>query len=247
MLEVRERTNIALARPYFPENIGASARAMAVMGFSNLSVIKPYCDPYDEKAAILASHASETVLKNMSVHAHMQEWSSHCDLRVGFCLRDRAIGPPSLLLPQLPQLLRQQKFHKLGLLFGCEKSGLDNEELSFCHYVVEIPTSSVWNYHSLNLAQAVQIVVYTLHLDWDMISIAEQQNFFIQDPPALKTLQALEQYLDQVVHSPQMNSFSQRTTREQTLRRLRMIVSRAIVSQSDAEFFIGFLKKISES
>ncbi len=240
MLQHFNRTHIALARTYFPENIGSSARAMAVMGFSHLSVIAPYCDPRDERAVTLASHAAESVLKNVKVYSSMTDWASTCDFRVGFCLRNRALGPKTCMLTELPDILKTQPHSNLGLLFGCEKSGLDNHELSFCHYVCEIPTSSLWNYHSLNLAQAVQVVSYTLFTQWRGGNSSKVS--LLEPGPSQTGLKSLDGYLSQLVLSPKMRSFSQRTTPEQTLRRLRMMAARSIQSQADCDFFYGFLK-----
>ncbi len=232
--------NIALARPYFPENIGSSARALAVMGFSRLSVINPNCNPFEDRAVTLASHAAPTVLAQTQVYQSTSDWAATCDFRIGFCLRERALGPKTCQLPELPEILQQTPHSRVGLLFGCEKSGLDNDELSVCHYVCEIPTSMAWQYHSLNLSQAVQIVLYTLFTQLQLTprraSPAEEE------PPSEAGLRSLDRYLEQCVVSPQLKSFSQRTTPAQTLRRLRMIASQSIRFQSDLDFFYGFLK-----
>jgi len=240
MLQHSVQYNIALARPYFPENIGSSARALAVMGFSNLSVINPNCDPFEDRAVTLASHAAKTVLAHTQIYSSTVDWASTCDFRVGFCLRDRALGPKTCMLPELPGILQNQHYSRVGLLFGCEKSGLDNDELSFCHYVCEIPTSSALDYHSLNLAQAVQVVTYTLLTQMCHSPMTELP--MGEEAPSAAALRSLDDYLERLVLSQQMQAFSQRTTSAQTLRRLRMIASQSIRFQSDLNFFYGFLK-----
>ncbi len=245
--EIGQNVLIGLAQPFFPENIGAAARACAVMGFPSLSVISPHCDPFDPRAYTLASHAANTVLEPMRCFNHVSEWAALCDLRIGFCLRERSIGPLPLYLHELGPLIENKTFSQIGLLFGCEKSGLNNDELSYCHYICEIETSDLLHYHSLNLSQAVQIVTYVLRMHFlKSHSIEKALSSSIATPPSASAQKAFDRYLEEIVFSSKMQKFSQRTTTEQTLKRLRLLLQHAIHKQEDLDFLFGFLKGVSE-
>ncbi|MBM4222415.1 MAG: RNA methyltransferase [Gammaproteobacteria bacterium] len=243
--------NFALARTAFPENIGSAARALAVMGFDHLSLIAPVCDYQDERAITLASNAADTVLKNTTIYPDVRSWSASCDLVIGLSARTRDLGPIFFELPQLPEILNAPAHAaraRIGFLFGCERSGLDNDELSYCHYVCGIPTQAHTQYRSLNLAQAVQIVAYTAMLflnqknQDDLKMQSHSTEVFAEDAK-----RSFDRFLEQLVYSDRMQSFRQRTTPEQTLRRLRQLFQNSIDSQASLDFLYGFLRILSKN
>ncbi|MDP1086584.1 TrmH family RNA methyltransferase, partial [Klebsiella pneumoniae] len=60
------------------------------------------------------------------------------------------------------RVIAESAGNEIAIVFGREKSGLTNEETRLCHYLINIPTSK--EYHSLNLAQAVQVVTHEIHM-----------------------------------------------------------------------------------
>jgi TrmH family RNA methyltransferase len=149
---------VVLDRTSHPGNIGAAARAMKVMGLADLRLVRPERFPHAEATA-LASNADD-VLDAAGVHESLDEALAGCTLVVGTSARRRSVSQEILDPAAAAERLLAAR-GPVALVFGCEKSGLDNDGLDRCHALVRVPTSS--SYASLNLAQAVQVICYELH------------------------------------------------------------------------------------
>jgi len=151
--------SIILARPRFHENIGSVARAMKNMGLNRLVVVNG-CSPLHADAYKLASGA-EDILERAEEFFTLGEAISEMGSVVGMTSRGGKERHPDLTPGALARkLISLSVKNSIGLVFGSEKEGLTNEELSLCHLYVRIP--SVESFASLNLAQAVMIVCYEL-------------------------------------------------------------------------------------
>jgi tRNA/rRNA methyltransferase len=150
---------IILVRPKFPENIGSVARAMKNMDLSRLIVVNG-CSPLHANAYKLASGA-EDILERAEESFTLREAISEMGCVVGTTSRRGKERGPDLTPEALAkELIPLSQKNLIGLAFGSEKEGLTNEELSFCHLCVRIP--SVESFPSLNVAQAVMVVSYEL-------------------------------------------------------------------------------------
>jgi tRNA/rRNA methyltransferase len=149
--------SILLVRPRFPENIGSVARAMKNMGLNRLIVVDG-CSPLHRDAYKLASGAEE-ILERAEEFPNLREALSGIRCVVGMTSRAGKERSP-LLTPKdlVKKLFPISLKNSIGLLFGSEKEGLTNEELSLCHLFVKIPSSET--FPSLNLAQAVMVLCY---------------------------------------------------------------------------------------
>ncbi len=148
-----------LVRPRFPENIGSVARAMKNMGLSRLAVVNG-CSPLLANAYKLASGA-EDLLERAEEFLSLREAISEMGCVVGMTSRRRKERDPDLALEALARkLVPLSRKNEIGLVFGSEKEGLTNEELSLCHLYARIPSAE--SFPSLNLAQAVMVVSYEL-------------------------------------------------------------------------------------
>lgn len=151
--------SIILVRARFPENIGAVARAMKNMGLHRLTVVDG-CSPLHMNAYKLASGA-EDILERAEEFHKLSEAILGIGCVVGMTSRTGKERTPLLTPEELAiQLIPISKQNLIGLVFGSEKEGLTNEELSFCHLFVRIPSSEA--FPSLNLAQAVMVLCYEL-------------------------------------------------------------------------------------
>jgi tRNA/rRNA methyltransferase len=151
--------SIILVRPRFHENVGSVARAMKNMGLNRLMVVDG-CSPLHMNAYRLASGA-EDILERSEEFPTLREAISEMGSVVGTTSRSGK-GRSPLLTPKalFKRLLSLSVKNSMGLVFGSDKEGLTNEELSLCHYYVRIPASEA--FPSLNLAQAVIILCYEL-------------------------------------------------------------------------------------
>lgn len=152
------KINIVLVNTSHPGNIGSSARAMKVMGFSNLSLVNPKNFP-SEQATALAVGCSD-VLKEAKIFPNLREALNENMINIGFTSRNRKAAIPNMTIEKCIDYIHHNKNYTYNIIFGNEKSGLSNEELLMCDYIVTLPTHK--NYKSINLSAAVQIFTYEL-------------------------------------------------------------------------------------
>jgi tRNA/rRNA methyltransferase len=151
--------SIILVRPKYHENVGAVARAMKNMGLNRLILVNG-CSPLHMNAYKLASGA-EGILERAEEFPTLREAIAEMGCVVGMTSRKGKERKP-LLTPKamVKQIIPLSAKNAIGLVFGPEKEGLTNEELSLCHLHVGIPSSP--SFPSLNLAQAVMVICYEL-------------------------------------------------------------------------------------
>lgn len=152
---------VVLIETSHPGNIGSTARALKTMGLSNLCLVKPKSFP-DKQANVMASNAAD-LLDAVTVVGSLQAAIADCHMVIGSSARhERSLSWDVFDSRRCGELvaetLTKSKLVKVALVFGRERTGLNNEELSYCHHLVHIPTNP--EYSSLNLASAVQILAY---------------------------------------------------------------------------------------
>lgn len=159
-----------LVRPRDPNNIGAAARAMKNFGFTDLAVVTPHPPVWDE---VVSAVNALDVLTNARVCASLAEAVSDCNLVIGTSDHRRVARKQSLYTPRALSEQLTTTSYQLALVFGSEKTGLSNDDLSHCHRVLSIPTAP--DCPSMNLGQAVAICCYELIRD-DVQPIAPSAN-----------------------------------------------------------------------
>lgn len=150
---------VVLRSPRFPENIGAAARAMRNMGLNRLVVVEPEL-PDMERMCKMATHEARELIENMRVCQTLDEALGEFNFIVGTTARTgglrQTLRTPRTMAEELVPLSQE---NKIALMFGPEDRGLTNEDLRFCHMLVNIPT---FEFKSLNLAQAVMVLCYEI-------------------------------------------------------------------------------------
>jgi tRNA/rRNA methyltransferase len=161
----QDRLIAVLVRARNPSNIGASARALHDLGFRNLRIVNDFPVPFQAaKAAVDASSVLESAQEFLTV----AEAVADCTLVFGTtAVGERVLEHPLHKLPQAAPLicshLTADPGAKVALLFGSEKTGLSNDELSHCHALVTIPMNPLAERHlSMNLGQAVAVCLYAI-------------------------------------------------------------------------------------
>jgi TrmH family RNA methyltransferase len=221
-----DNLRVVLVSPRNPLNIGAAARAMRNFGFSKLRLVNPYHVAYKEaKSAVNATD----ILRDAQVFETTAEAIADCSLAVGTTsLGHRELQHP---LRTLEYGGRQLRKHLLtapaALLFGSEKFGLSNDDLSFCHWLVRIGTAG-----SMNLGQAVAVCLYELTRK-------------VAAPKPDKRKPATSADLDRLTES------LTRTLKESgyvhssgTEAKIRRLVRRLDLPAHDAEVWLGMLRQI---
>ncbi len=143
-------------------NVGACARAMKVMGFSDLVLVAPrWPDVLSRPEAIERASGATDVLRAARVAATLDEALDGVDTLCATAMTPRDFGPPTATPREhLPPLARQGR--SVAFLFGSERYGMRNEDVYRCHVALSIPTSP--EYGSLNIAAALQLIAY----EWRM-------------------------------------------------------------------------------
>ena len=160
-----DRLAVVLVRARNPNNIGAVARAMHDFGFHHLRLVNDYGVPF--QTARSAVDAAD-ILAEAAEFASLDEAIADCTLVLGTtAVGDRVLDHPLHELAQAAPLIRAELATTTGrvaLLFGSEKTGLSNDELSHCHALVTIPMhqSEGIRHPSMNLGQAAAVCLYEL-------------------------------------------------------------------------------------
>ncbi|MFB3813666.1 MAG: RNA methyltransferase [Terriglobales bacterium] len=154
-----DRLRVVLVAARNPLNIGAAARAMSNFGFGQLRVVNPYGEPFREARSAVGAAA---LLASAEEYATVAEAVADCALVIGTTAgQHRDLQQTLRTLPDAAPLIRGVlQSLPVALLFGSEKRGLSNEDLSHCHWLLRIPTHE--EHRSMNLGQAVAVCLYEL-------------------------------------------------------------------------------------
>ena len=227
---------IVLVGTTHPGNIGACARAMKNMGFSNLVLVNPRHFPHEEATA--RASGADDVLENARVVESLQEAVGDCVYVAGASARLRAIDWP-LLEPRecAATLVGESRRGTVAAVFGPEKSGLSNADLDHCDTLLTIPTNP--DYSSLNLAMAVQVITYELRL------AVREEDTPAQEPdvpPATsEEMEYFYEHLEQVLKDIRfLNPDNPRTL----MRRLRRLFIRARPDKNEVNILRGILTAV---
>ncbi len=156
---VFERVRFVLVETSRAGNIGAAARAIKTMGFSELVLVSPReADALHHEEAIAFASGANDVLSKARIVDSLDEALAGCNLTVALTARLREFSPPLRSPRALAQQLHADSSLRCALVFGNERFGLSNEQVERCNALVSIPVNA--EYASLNLAQAVQILAY---------------------------------------------------------------------------------------
>jgi tRNA (cytidine32/uridine32-2'-O)-methyltransferase len=221
-------------------NIGSAARAMKVMGLTNLVLVDPQCE-VDEQTTALAAGAAD-IAQNATVVASLDEAVADCGLVVGSSARSRTLDWPMLEARECgTRLAAEAEQHPVALVFGRERTGLTNEELQLCQYHVCIPANS--EYSSLNLAMAVQTLSYEIR----MAFLDRQQQGYTsteEEYPRHKELELFYQHLEKVITDTQ---FISQDKPNLVMNKMRRLFSRARPENQELNILRGILTSIEKA
>ena len=154
------KINFILVEPKVPENIGASARAIKTMGFSNLLLVNPV--NWLEGKALWVAHGSSDILEKAGIFSSLSDALSGSDFVIGTSAKQRTVRQDYVPISELRDLIMNKvnSLKSVSVVFGREESGLTNDEMKLCDIISSIPMYSP--YPSLNLSQAVMLFAYEL-------------------------------------------------------------------------------------
>lgn len=226
---------IVLVGTQHPGNIGAAARAMKTMGLSRLVLVAPEKPPDRDTAAMAAG--ADDLVEAAPVVASLAEAVADCRLVLGCTARSRRVQ-----LEQLPpreaaaRALAAVAAGPVAIVFGRERTGLDNNELQLCHAAVHIPSDP--DFSSLNLAAAVQVLAYELRL---AVLQARGAAADAAPRPELAAHAELEGFFAQLGETLEAIDFHKGRAPESAMRKLRRLYLRAGLDSAEIRLLRGVL------
>jgi tRNA (cytidine32/uridine32-2'-O)-methyltransferase len=233
-----DNISIVLVHTSHPGNIGSAARAMKNMGLKQLILVAPkhYPDPVaDARAA-----GALDILECARIVETLQEAIADCHLVMGTSARERSLP----MLQQTPRecaemIHTQSERMNIAILFGEERIGLTNEQLDHCHHQIVIPTSEL--YPSLNLAAAVQIIAYELHLS--SISLYKSPLKNRDDFVTMDEVEKFYQHLEGLLVSHQ---FLNPEEPKRLMSKLRRLFMRAYPTREEINLLHGVIRALHQ-
>jgi len=230
-----ENLHVVLVRSRNPLNIGAAARAMSNFGAFHLRVVTPYEKAFRE--AVSAVGAAPLLAKAEEFDS-LAGATRDCSLVIG----TTAIGHRELqhelysLEDAAKKIRKRLPSGRVAILFGSEKTGLSNQDLSHCHWLLRIPTRE--EHRSMNLAQAVAVVVYEIFRDG---AIAKGKNKLCSTAADMESVNRIATALLEALH---ISGYIHRRSAATAEEKLRRMLRRFELSSANAEVLLGMLRKI---
>ena len=235
------RIVVVLVRARNPANIGAVARAMHDLGYAHLRIVNDFPVPF---AAAKSAVDASSVLLGAAEFTTVAAAVGDCIFVLGTtAVGERALEHPLHLLPdaavQIRSALQTNPEAKVALLFGSEKTGLSNDELSHCHALLTIPMNAPGSgrHLSMNLGQAAAVCLYALNAAHPLPATAQPE----PTPAVSVDLDRLTGLLQEVLDTSGYSRRNPAGARELSIRRL---VRRLRLSAVDAPVWTGIFRQI---
>jgi len=228
------RIRFVLVRPSHPGNIGAAARAIRTMGFSRLSLVAPHAFPHAEATALAAG--ADDVLANAAIVPDLATAIADCRFVLGATARRRDV-PMEEIDPRAAasRVIAAAVQGEVAIVFGNERIGLENEELTHCNAAIMIPSDP--EFPSLNLAQAVQVLAYEVRVA--LLAGKSPLPDVKRDPPA--SAAEFEAFFEHLTRSLDAIDFHKGRSPRTVLLRLRRLYLRARLDQRELRLLHGIL------
>lgn len=228
-----DRLRIVLVSTRNPLNLGAAARAMSNFGFLNLRVVNPYDVAFREARSAVGAAA---VMKSARDFQSLAQAVGDCSLVVGTTtLRNRERHQQLYRLEEGARRIRKALASgRVALLFGSEKVGLSNDDLSHCHWLTHIPTRE--EHPSMNLGQAVAVCLYELVRAGRVNATAAK--------PVAASARELERLTEVLVEALRDSGYLGRDASNATTAKIRRLVRRLKLEGADAEVLLGMLRQM---
>lgn len=233
---------IILVCPQLAENIGMTARAMMNCGLTELRLVTPRENHFSDKAMAASSGADE-ILQNAVVYASVQDAIADLNAVYATTARRRnqikTIYTAETVMKPIHNQLNSG--NKCGIMFGPERTGLENDDVSIADAIIEIPLNP--KHCSLNLSQAVLLVGY----EWykSLINVPESQ--FITNATHLASKEQLTNFFAFLEHELQdFKNLQDEEKRPTLLRNLHNIFTRSNLTEQDINTLYGIIRYLSK-
>jgi TrmH family RNA methyltransferase len=233
-----DRVVVVLVRARNPNNIGAVARAMHDFGFRHLRIVNEYAVPFETARSAVDASA---VLAGAAVFAGVAEAVADCTLVVGTtAVGERALQHPVYALAEAGEKIGAELMGegRVALLFGSEKTGLSNDELSYCHWLLTIPMEKheEVRHPSMNLGQAVAVCLYEL--------VRGEASLVAGGAGGAASAGEVERLTVLLTEMLEKTGYTKRHPANCDEAQIRRLVLRMSVSAGDAPVWMGILRQV---
>ena len=240
------KTRFILINTSHAGNVGATARAMKVMGFTDLVLVAPRWDNVlRREETIQRASGALDVLANARIVASLEEAVDGLHHLCATAMTPRDFGPPTLApRPHFATLTAEHGHNPdygVGFLFGSERFGMRNEDVYRCHTCLSIPTDPTFG--SLNLGAAVQVLAYDWRQALGGFSVASEA----ADVAPLADAQQIAGLLDHWQQSLTDIGFLDPESPKKLMPRLNQLFNRAQVTQEEIHILRGIAKAMSQA
>lgn len=235
-----KRLRFVLVETSRPGNIGAAARAMKTMGFSDLVLVNPrFSDAVLQDEAVAFASGAQDILASARIVGSLDEALADCNFAAAVSARLREFSPPVVT----PRVLSGQLAGDAGLLgallFGNERFGLPNDAVEKCNVLINIPANP--QYSSLNLAQAVQVLAYECRVAacGDMLPATDVG--FQGEAAGMAQIDGMYEHLEQALVAIE---FLDPANPKKLMPRLKRLFSRTQLETEEVNILRGIAKQI---
>ncbi|MDB2414852.1 RNA methyltransferase [Rickettsiales bacterium] len=233
---------IILIAPQMGENIGAAARSMLNFGLTDLRIVNPR-DGWPNPKAVDMAKGAKSVIKSAQIFTSLKDATTDIKKLYATTARPRDLVKPVLTPRKTADeiIFNQNNKNKSAILFGCERSGLDNEAIAVSDAITIVPVSEL--YTSLNLAQAVTIMCYEWFVTQDAtpdIISASKKSDLANKEDVVKLLEHLEGELDK------SGFLRVKEKRPRMVNNIRGIFTRAQLTDQDVRTLRGIIRSLTD-
>ena len=241
-MPVFDRLRFILVETSRPGNVGAVARAMKTMGFSNLVLVNPRVpDVLGHEEAVAFASGAQDILAAARIAGSVEEALLGCNFAAAVTARLREFSPPV----STPRVFAAQLLAETGLnaalMFGNERFGLPNETVEKCNVLINIPANP--EYSSLNLAQAVQVLAYECRVAATGDVLPSTPIGFKGEAAGVAQIDGMYTHLEQALVAI---DFLDPGNPKKLMPRLRRLFSRTQLETEEVNILRGIAKQILE-
>jgi len=241
------RIRFVLVETSLSGNIGAVARAMKNMGLSRLALVRPKAGAqgFADAEALARASGADDLLQAATVHENLAEALAGCRLVLGSSARLRSLEWPRLDAAAGGERLVAEAVHgDVALVLGRERTGLSNDELALCHFLVQIPTNP--DFSSLNVAAAAQVFAYEVRRH--LLSGGDGAGALLgvdDSRPDLATADEMDGFHEHLLRTLIRSGYADAEQCATLSRRLRRLFHRARPDRTEVNILRGILAKMT--
>ena len=239
MTERPDPTRFVLLHTSHAGNVGAAARAMKVMGFSDLVLVRPrFADVLSREETVAMASGAADILVRARIVDSLSEALDGIHHACATAMTPRDFGPPTCA-PREHFGALQASDQRVAFVFGSERFGMSNEDVYRCHACLSIPTDA--RYGSLNLAQAVQLIAYEWRMALGGFEV-EARTPDVQRADA----SAVQGVVEHWAHALVQLGYLDPAAPKKLMPRLQQLLNRAQLTQQEVHILRGIARAIEQ-